>query len=111
MTKKDLIEYCNTLSSVYGDYPFDDATAVIRHKINKKMFALIGEKDGVVYINLKCEPMQADFLRSLYKSITPGWHMNKVHWNTVKMGGDVSSDELLRMIHHSFDLTKPKIKK
>ena len=111
MTKQELIEYCNTRSSVYEDYPFDDVTAVMRHKSNKKMFSLIGEKDGVAYINLKCEPIQADFFRSVYKSVTPGWHMNKIHWNTVTMGGDVPSEELFSMIEHSFDLTKSKIKK
>ena len=110
MTKKDLIEHCNTLSSVYEDYPFDDVTAVMRHKSNKKMFALISEKSGMAYINLKCEPMQADFFRTIYKSVTPGWHMNKAHWNTVTMGGDVPCEELFSMISDSFDLTKPKLK-
>ena len=75
------------------------------------MFSLVFEKDGVAYINLKCEPMRADFLRSVFQSVTPGWHMNKVHWNTITMGRDVSGSDLRDMIQHSFDLTKPKIRK
>ena len=108
MTKQDLILHCLTFPSAYEDYPFDEITAVMRHRSNKKMFALISEKSGVAYINLKCEPMRADFLRNVYHSVTPGWHMNKVHWNTVTMEGDVPEDELFDMISHSFSLTKSK---
>ena len=114
MTKRELIDYCLTYPSAFEDYPFDETSAVLKHGGNKKMFALIGERNGEVYINLKCEPMRADFLRSVFESVTPGWHMNKVHWNTVTMGAgtscasDVSTEELYDMIQHSFDLTKPK---
>jgi predicted DNA-binding protein (MmcQ/YjbR family) len=116
VTKRELIDYCLTYPSAYEDYPFDKTAAVMRHKGNNKMFALIGERSGAVYINLKCEPMRADFLRSVFVSVTPGWHMNKVHWNTVTMGAgtscasDVPAGELYNMIQHSFDLTKPGTK-
>lgn len=111
MTKCELIEYCLTYPAVFEDYPFDGTAAVMRHQGNKKMFALISERNGAAYINLKCEPMRADFLRSMFSGVTPGWHMNKVHWNTVTMGVDVPAAELYDMIKHSFDLTKPKVKK
>lgn len=115
MTQRELIDLCLTYPSAYGDYPFDETSAVMRHSGNRKMFALISERNGAVYINLKCEPMRADFLRRVYKSVTPGWHMNKVHWNTVTMGGasglsDVPAEELYDMIRHSFELTRPKSK-
>lgn len=108
MTKCELIDHCLSYPSAFEDYPFDDTLAVIKHSDNGKMFALICERNDTLFINLKCEPMRADFLRHVYKSVTPGWHMNKVHWNTVTMGGDVPLDELHDMIRHSFDLTKPK---
>ena len=111
MTKRELIDYCLTLPAAIETYPFDETTAVIKHGGNKKMFALVDIMDGKVYINLKCEPMKADFLRNAYKSVTPGWHMNKVHWNTVYPDGDVPLDELYDMIQHSYDLIKPKIKR
>lgn len=108
MTRQELIDYCLTHPSAYEDYPFDETSAVMRHQANSKIFALIGERNGFVYINLKCEPMRADFLRSVFQSVSPGWHMNKLHWNTVTMDGDVLEDDLRDMIQHSFDLTKPK---
>jgi predicted DNA-binding protein (MmcQ/YjbR family) len=111
MTKQDLIEYCLTYPSVYEDYPFDDITAVMRHSGNKKTFALIINKDERLFINLKCEPNKADFLRSIFESVIPGWHMNKEHWNTVYIDGDVPEQELYEMIQHSYDLIKPKTRK
>ena len=116
MTKRELIDYCLTFPTAYENYPFDSIAGVgtwtvMRHMTNNKSFALIYERNGKLCVNLKCEPMRADFLRSVYQSVTPGWHMNKVHWNTVTMGGDVPVEDLYDMIQHSFDLTKPKVRK
>ena len=61
-------------------------------------------------VNLKCDPFEADFLRQAFKDITPAYHMNKEHWNTVKVGGDVLEDEIKRMIGRSYDLIKPKFR-
>ena len=115
MTRRELIEHCLTFPAAYEGYPFDSmgepgASTVMRHKTNKKMFALIYERNSKLCINLKCDPFEADFLRQVYEAVTPGWHMNKVHWNTVTLGGDVSEDELKRMIERSYDLIKPKAK-
>lgn len=113
MTRQELIDLCLTFSDAYEDYPFDDTAGigvwtVMRHRKNKKSFALIFEHTDRLCINLKCEPMQADFWRSVYKDCRPGWHMNKVHWNTVYLGGDVPEDVLAGMIGESFELTKPR---
>ena len=111
MTKRELIDYCLTYPASYEDYPFDETTALVRHSGNKKMFALISHMDDRLYINLKCDPVQADLLRSIFESVTPGWHMNKEHWNTVYIDGDVPEHELFEMISHSYDLIKPKARK
>jgi predicted DNA-binding protein (MmcQ/YjbR family) len=37
--------------------------------------------------------------------------MNKQHWNTVTLGGDVPDEELQRQIGASYDLIKPKERK
>ena len=116
MTRQDFIDFCLTFPCAYEDYPFDDvldekACTVMRHRGNKKSFALIMRRGGELYLNLKCDPLEADFLRSVYQSVIPGWHMNKLHWNTVIIGGDVPEDEIKRMIECSFDLTKPKVRK
>lgn len=113
MTRCELIKYCLTFPSAYEDYPFDgiaDAGAwtVMRHRANKKSFALIYERNGRLCINLKCDPFEADMLRQIFEDIMPAYHMNKVHWNTVSVGGDVPEEELKRQIEASYRLIKPK---
>jgi predicted DNA-binding protein (MmcQ/YjbR family) len=80
----------------------------MRHRGNKKSFALIYERKGNLCINLKCNPFEADFLRQAFEGVTPAYHMNKEHWNTVVAGSDVSDEELKRQIENSYDLIRPK---
>ena len=113
MNHQELIDLCLTFPGAYEDYPFDDITdpgkwAVMRHCGNRKSFALIYERGGRLCVNLKCDPFEADLLRSAFRDVTPGFHMNKTHWNTVYINGDVPEEELQRMIEHSYDLIKPK---
>lgn len=116
MTRQELIDYCLTYPDAYEDYPFDDtpdaagAWAVIRHRSNKRSFAFIYERGGLC-VNLKCEPMQADFFRRAYRGVTPAYHMNKEHWNTVYISSDVPEDELRAMIDQSYRITLPKARK
>ncbi|MDR2356912.1 MAG: MmcQ/YjbR family DNA-binding protein [Oscillospiraceae bacterium] len=117
MTRQDIIDYCLTFPAAYEDYPFDDgitgeaATAVMRHRANKKSFALIMRHDGRLYLNLKCDPLEADFLRHAFEGVIPGWHMNKEHWNSVVIGTDVPDEEIKRQIGNSYDLIRPKERK
>lgn len=111
MTRQELIDYCLTYPGALEDYPFEDKNSTImRHVGNRKWFALIFERGGRLCINLKCNPMEADFLRQAFNSVVPPWHMNKVHWNMIFVDGDVPDTELFNMISNSFDLTKPKAK-
>ncbi len=114
-TRRTLIEYCLTMPLAYEDYPFDDAAdagawTVMRHQANKKSFAMIYERGGKLCVNLKCDPDEADFFRQMYNDLKPGWHMNKRHWNTIILGGDVPEADVHRMIEHSYDLIKPKVR-
>jgi predicted DNA-binding protein (MmcQ/YjbR family) len=111
VNRREWIDYCLTLPDVYEDYPFDDpkdphAWAVMRHTGNRKSFALIYERNGLC-LNLKCDPLRADFLRGYYKGVTPGYHMNKRHWNTVQLNADVPDEEVRDLIAHSYELTRP----
>jgi len=116
MTRQEIIDYCLTFPTAYEDYPFDDITdpgkwTVLRHGANKKSFALIYERNGKLCVNLKCDPLEADFLRQAFKGVTLGYHMNHEHWNTVTIGSDVPEEELKRQIGNSYDLIKPRIKR
>ncbi|MDR1704906.1 MAG: MmcQ/YjbR family DNA-binding protein [Clostridiales bacterium] len=116
MTRRELIDFCLTFPAAYEDYPFDDladigAWTVMRYRANRKGFAHIYERNGGLCINLKCDPFEADFLRQVFADVMPAYHMNKRHWITVTLGGDVPDDELGRMIERSYDLIKPKGRK
>lgn len=111
MTIEQVKNYCLSLENTFLDTPFDFETVVIRHKDNNKIFVLFCSPNERPSINLKCEPSEAEFLRSVYKDVIPGYHMNKTHWNTVYLDGDVPEKEIKSMIDSSYDLTKPKRKK
>lgn len=107
LTRKNIISWCLDLPGAYEDYPFDSEWTAMRHYGNRKCFAFIYQREGKLRLNVKCEPMEADFFRSAYKQVTPAYHMNKNHWNTVEIGGDVPDDEVLSMIRKSYHLTRP----
>jgi len=105
--RKDVINYCLTFQNVYEDYPFRDKNwTVIRHMGNKKVFAWIFEKDGYIWINVKCKADWVDFWRNTFNSVLPAYHLNKKHWNSVILDGTVPKDEICRMISESYDLTR-----
>ncbi len=108
MTKRELIEYCKSLPGVYEDYPFDETWAVMRHSMTKKSFAFIYERGEKLFVNLKCEPMRAEFLRELYQGVTPAYHMNKVHWNSVDPNSDVPGEVVCALVRDSYSMTKRK---
>jgi predicted DNA-binding protein (MmcQ/YjbR family) len=73
-------------------------------KVDGKMFALAALDDVPTTVNLKCEPDLALDLRDRYEQVTPGYHMNKKHWNTVEIDTGIPGAELRKMIDHSYEL-------
>lgn len=67
------------------------------------MFAL-ADVDEFSGVNLKADPERSADLRERYHGVNPGYHMNKTHWNTVAVDGDVSDELILELIDHSYDL-------
>ena len=101
MNIEDFREYCIGKTMVTEDFPFDDTTLVF--KVAGKMFSLT-DLEGDFTVNLKCDPVKAVELRERYSCVLPGYHMNKKHWNTVKVDGSVPDDLLKEWIDHSYDL-------
>ena len=112
MNKKELIEFCLNYHDAYEDYPFGDDNnwVALRHKSNKKIFAMFFIWKDKLCANLKCEPMQAELLRNSFEGVIPAYHMNKTHWNTAFVN-EVPKEELLNMISDSYNLTVQKRKK
>lgn len=69
------------------------------------MFALQGEdKNKKEIITLKCEPACGQLLRQQYEDIVPGYYMNKQHYNSVYLDGNVPDEVLKQMIDMSYEL-------
>ena len=107
MTKEELINYCLSLEGAFKRYPFGDQPLVMSIK-EKKGFCDIYEHADPLHIVVKCEPMEADFLRSVYPCIKPGYHCNKTHWNSVYIDGTIADEEIKGMILNSYKLVNKK---
>ena len=110
MNIEELREYCISKKGVTEGFPFDEVTLVL--KVGGKMFALTN-LDGEPSVNLKCDPELAVELRERYTSVTPGYHMNKQHWNTVMLDGTIPDPLINEWIDLSYKLvlkSLPKVK-
>ena len=105
MNLETFYEYCLSKNGVTEHFPFDEETLVF--KVGGKMFALSSltqwEK-GAPSVNLKCNPEYAEELRAQYDDIKPGWHMSKIHWNTIEINRDVPDSLIKDLIDHSYEL-------
>ncbi len=101
MTFEELTAYCAKKKGVTYDTPFGPDVMVFR--VQGKMFAL-APIDVFETMNLKCDPERAIELRERYDAITPGYHMNKQHWNTIDVRRSLPEKLLRELIDHSYEL-------
>ncbi len=104
MDHKTVEEYILSMPNARLEYPFGDEVAV--YKTGDKMFALIQEKSDPVRLSLKCDPKLALLLREKYETVMPGYHLNKKHWNTMLLSGQMEWPEVQDLIRHSYELVK-----
>lgn len=91
------------------DLPFGPECLV--YKVCGKMFALVMWQESPIRINLKADPSQVDLQRAMFSCITPGYHMNKRHWNTVTVDGELSEAQLAGLIDDSYRLVVANLTK
>lgn len=102
MDHKTVEDYILNLPNARLDYPFGKGVAVYR--AGEKMFALIQEGKQPVRLSLKCDPALSKVLREKYEEVMPGYHLNKKHWNTLILSGQLSWPEVQELIRHSYQL-------
>jgi predicted DNA-binding protein (MmcQ/YjbR family) len=102
MKLKDIKGYLLSKPKASEDFPFGPEVAVM--KVQGKMFATLALKEGIVSMNLKCDPHEALILREIFQAVRPGYHMNKQHWNTVVLDGSIPRGEIERMVDNSYTL-------
>jgi len=104
-----LTKYLLSKKGTISGYPFDETTLIF--KVVNKIFALIAENESPLHINLKCDPEDAQILRGIHKSIIPGYHMNKEHWNTIILDDSLPDELIHKMIDDSYNLVVNGLKK
>jgi predicted DNA-binding protein (MmcQ/YjbR family) len=102
MDHKTVEEYILSMSGAVREYPFGEGVAV--YKANDKMFALIAEGADPLRLSLKGDPQLNQVLREKYETVMPGYHLNKKHWNTIVLTGQLTWDEVQDLIRHSYIL-------
>ena len=102
MDHKTVEEYVLSMPDAILDYPFGEGVAV--YKVHDKMFALIQEGKEPVRISLKCDPELSKILRERYESVMEGYHLNKKHWNTILLTGQLEWEDVKGLILHSYNL-------
>src|SRR4051812_37427539 len=96
----------------YGDRrsaPGGDARAPVRalcevFKVVGKVFLLATEMPGEPVVTLKCEPEHSKALQQQYEELVPGYHMNKRHWLTIRVGDAVTRELVDGLVRNSYEL-------
>lgn len=102
-------EYCLAKKGVTEEFPFDEQTLVF--KVMGKMYALCALERLPPQVNLKCDPKRSIRLREEYDgAIIPGYHMSKLHWNTLLLN-DLSPKLITELVDHSYELVVSKFTK
>jgi predicted DNA-binding protein (MmcQ/YjbR family) len=94
--------YCLTFPGSVEAFPFGPQTSVF--KVAGKMFALSQLAQSPLRVSVKCEPILAEQLREAHDAVSPGYHLNKRHWNTVTIDGSLLDRTIMDMIEDSYDL-------
>lgn len=113
MKLEDLTQLVLEMSNGFESFPFNKDMSkdkiiwhVIKHHHNQKIYAMVFEKEQKLFLNVKLTIEHGQELREL-KGVAPGYHMNKMHWNTIDINDtDLSRDEIKGIIEESARLTK-----
>ncbi len=101
MDIESIRNYCLEKGGVTEELPFDEDSPV--YKVMGKIF-VIASLTPPYSINLKCDPEKAIELRERYDAVSPGYHMNKTHWNTIDIESNIPPKLIKEWIDHSYDL-------
>ena len=83
---------------------FQPAWQADKYLLRGRMYAYIGVNDQNKrpIITLKLEPPYSGMLRREYADIVPGYYMNKVHWSSVYLDGEVPQEVISEMVCVSY---------
>jgi len=108
--KKDKLEnYLYKLKGSEGSLPFGPDALVF--KVMGKMFALVSQKDETPRVTFKCAPADCEVLVNQFMSVVPGYYMNKKHWITISLTGELPDGMLTDLADGSYKIVVNKLTK
>jgi predicted DNA-binding protein (MmcQ/YjbR family) len=107
VTPEQLRDHCLSFIGAEETFPFGAENSVF--KVAGKMFALTRLDQSPLRVSVKCDPSLAEQLRDAHSAVTPGYHLNKRHWNTIVVDGSLPDAMIADMIEDSYDLIVSKL--
>lgn len=113
MTGDELIQHAHRfaleLPFTEQVWPFGPEYDVFQ--VGGKIFMITMVLRGKPLINLKAKPDNVLLHQEIYKSIGPGYHMNKKHWITVYAGDDITPELVESLMEDSWHCVVDKLPK
>ena len=109
MDKEKIEKYLSELKGGESSYPFGPEALV--YKVMGKMYALVSQKEEIPRVTLKANPVDAEVLVGQYDSVTPGYYMNKKHWITISLNGELPLEMVKDLADKSYELVASKLTK
>ena len=73
--------------------------------VEGKNFGLLGSNSGETILTLKGDPLENEALRQEFPEVIPGYHMNKRHWNSIRLEKSrLPLDHIAELVEASYDL-------
>jgi predicted DNA-binding protein (MmcQ/YjbR family) len=110
MTADELRATCLSQLGAVEERPFRDPSVTV-YKTGGKIFAITRLDADPLRVSVKCDPDLAVALRDTYPEITPGYHLNKRHWNTIALDGSLDDAMVRDMIEDSYALVTPRARR
>jgi len=109
MSKKQIEKYLLSMKGGEASYPFGPEALV--YKVMGKMYALVSQNEEITRVTLKVDPVDGVMLVGQYKSVIPGYYMNKKHWITISLTGELPLEMLKDLSKKSYELVVSKLTK
>ena len=113
MDIEEFRRYCLSLEGVHDDFPFGKATSaydrnLIVFYVLDKWFCFVNA-EAFDFCTIRCSSERIPELIERYEGITPGWHMDKRHWISVRFDGDIPGRKILELVRDSYELARAKL--
>lgn len=102
MTSTELLDYC--LAKPGAEETQNIQRGANQIKVADVMFAMLCQCNGREAISLKTSAELADDLRAKHSCIIPGDHLNKTHWNTIYLDGELPDSQFYYLIDGSYQM-------